>query len=770
LRERLCRMKLKYKINLVSLSILITVSCAIAAAGVTAINQLSYDLNQRLMSKEVNNLVATIGAAHQVLKDSGVGGVESYVRRTQEDLLAEFRNYRFGSTGRIMIVEKADAGLLYNPFEGPEPVEPGFLAEMIRMGKGTLEFPGERRMHFFSFDTYTEWNWLVVLSVATEEMIEVRKRFLTNVVFILLPSLILGGMLFLWFTSRIVKPIHQLATAAASVSRGEWDTPLPTPHTRDEVAQLTIAFREMAARLAASYRNLQENLEKIERSQEERARLVTAIEQAAEGIVVSDTRWVIQYVNPAFEHITGYGRSEIIGQHGRVLKSDKHEQAFYKRIRETLSQGDVWSARMTNKRKDGSLCEVEVTASPVRDDSGTIINYVGVHRDITHEIRLEKELRQAQKMEALGRLAGGIAHDFNNILMGIIGYTEMALYKAPAGHSIQHYLKRVLDGSSRASDLVKQILTFSRQSEQERKLVHIAPIVSEGLKLLRSTLPSTIQIHQDIAVPQEEWVVLADPTQIHQVLMNLCTNAAHAMRVKGGVLSVSLSAVQADAQISQHSTPTERSYVCLAVSDTGHGMDAAVMERIFDPYFTTKKIGEGTGMGLAVVQGIVKSWGGVITVSSEPDKGTTFYVFLPRIEEELQPTVETLVTPATGTERILFVDDEKILVDLGKEILGSLGYCVSITTSSLEALETFRAQPGDFDLVITDMTMPDLNGSELARELMAIRSDIPIILCTGFSEMIDENKAKEAGIREFVMKPYVVSDIANVIRKVLEQT
>jgi PAS domain S-box-containing protein len=765
-------MKLKYKINLVSLSILITISCAIAAAGVAAINQLSYDLNQRLMSKEVDNLVATVRAAHQVLKDSGVGSVESYVRRTQKDLLAEFRHYRFGATGRIMIVEKSDAVFLYSPSEGRDPVEPGFLAEMIRMGKGTLEFPGDRRMHFFSFDTYPEWNWLVVLSVSTEEMIEVRNKFLTNVVLILLPSLILGSVLFLWFTGKLVKPIRQLATAAASVSRGEWDTPLPTPHTRDEVAQLTIAFREMAAKLAASYRNLQENLEKIERSQEERARLVTAIEQAAEGIIVTDTEWVILYANPAFERITGYGRSEIIGQHAHVFKTDKHEQSFHRKFRDTdtLSQGEMWSARMTNERKDRSLYEVEVTASPVRDDSGNVINYVAIHRDITLEVKLERELRQAQKMEAIGRLAGGIAHDFNNVLMGIIGYTEMALSKAPVGDPIRHYLQRVLDGGFRASDLVKQILTFSRQTEQERKLVDIAPTVSEGLKLLCSTLPSTIEIQQDIALAPEEGVVLADPTQIHQVLMNLCANAAHAMRAKGGVLSVKLSAMEADAQlVSLYHELTEGPHVCLTVSDTGHGMDTAVMERIFDPYFTTKKIGEGTGMGLAVVQGIVKSWGGAISVSSEPDKGTTFNVFLPRIEQGLLPEVEALVGPATGTERILFVDDEENLVDLGKEILESIGYHVSAKLTSFEALETFRAQPDAFDLVITDMTMPGLTGKDLAKELMALRPDIPIILCTGFSEIIDENQAKEAGIREFVMKPYVVSDFANVIRKVLDR-
>jgi PAS domain S-box-containing protein len=763
--------KLKYKINLVSLSILIAVSCAIAAAGVGAINQLSYDLNQKLMSKEVDNLVATIRTAHQVLKDSGVGNVESYVRSAQRDLLAEFQHYRFGATGRIMIVEKSDGTLLVDPFGGRKSIEPGVLTQIIRVGNGSLELQGESRTQFFSFDTYPEWNWLVVLSVATEEMVEVRNKFLRNVVLILLPSLILGGMLFLWFTSRIVKPIRQLATAAESVSQGRWETFLPSPHTRDEVAQLTIAFREMAAKLAASYKNLQENLQKIEQSREELARLATAIEQAAEGIVVADIDWVIRYVNPAFERMTGYSKAEIIGELAPFPKDAKDERDLPEKIRETLSNGAMWSGRMVEKRKDGSLYEVEVTASPVRDESADIINYVGIYRDITHEMKLERELRQAQKMEAIGRLAGGIAHDFNNVLTGIIGYTEMALHKAQPGDSIHHYLRRVLDGSSRASDLVKQILTFSRQTELERKPVHIAPVIHEGLKLLRSSLPSTIEIRQDIAVPPQEGMVLADATQIHQVLMNLCTNSAHAMQAKGGVLTVALSSLQADTQLlSQNSDLSEGPHICLTVSDTGHGMDVAVMERIFDPYFTTKKTGEGTGIGLAVVQGIVKSLSGAISVSSEPGEGTTFHVFLPRIEQETPPAMETIASPSTGSESILFIDDELTLVDLGKEVLESLGYRVSGITSSLQALEAFRAQPGGFDLVITDMTMPGLTGKELALELLAIRPDIPIILCTGFSEVVDENQAKAAGIREFIMKPYLVSDLADAVRKVLGQT
>jgi len=509
------------------------------------------------------------------------------------------------------------------------------------------------------------------------------------------------------------------------------------------------------------------------RAEEERMHLATAIEQTAEGLIVTNRDWVIQYINPAVERMTGYSKSEIIGKHSRILKSDKHDRAFYKNIRDTLARGEVWAGHLVNRRKDGTFYDTEVTSSPVLDSACNIISYVSIQRDITREVRLERELRQAHKMEAIGTLAGGIAHDFNNILMAIIGYTEMALYKTPEGTTpVRRDLEQVLKAGYRARDLVNQILTFSHQSDQERKVIDIVPPVKEALKLLRSSLPSTIEIRQDIAIPPEKGVILADPTQIHQVLMNLCTNAAHAMRDKGGILSVSLSSVETDADaylVSRYPDLKPGPYVRLTVGDSGHGVDPSILERIFDPYFTTKGPGEGTGMGLAVVQGIVNRHGGMITVNSEIGKGTTFHALFPRIEQEIVPEDMLAEALPTGSERILFIDDEKTLVDLGKGMLESLGYSVTIKTNSLEALETFRAEPDAFDLVITDVTMPAMTGIELAKELMAIRPDIPIILCTGFSELINEKQAKEMGIQEFVMKPFVIGKHAKTIRKVLER-
>ncbi len=382
-------------------------------------------------------------------------------------------------------------------------------------------------------------------------------------------------------------------------------------------------------------------------------------------------------------------------------------------------------------------------------------------------LRIQAQLQQAQKMEAIGTLAGGIAHDFNNILSAVIGYTEIALGDLPEDASLRKNLQEVLRAGNRARDLVKQILTFSRQTEQEFKPVQIKQIVTETLKLLRASLPTTIRIESDL---QSNSAVLADPTQIHQVIMNLCTNAAHAMRTKGGRLRIGLTDADLGQNfIRQHPYLSAGSYINLRVSDTGHGMAKNIIDRIFDPFFTTKDRGEGTGMGLAVVLGIIKSHRGTITVESEIGSGSTFDVFLPAIQQAVGIDVKPKILMPTGHEQILFIDDEKALVDLGRQILERLGYGVTIRTSSVEALELFMQNPHKFDLVITDMTMPNMTGDELAAKLLNIRPDIPLILCTGYSERISEEKAHEIGIKEFILKPIIMSQLAKTVRKVLDE-
>jgi len=511
------------------------------------------------------------------------------------------------------------------------------------------------------------------------------------------------------------------------------------------------------------------SLEKLNVPENHR-RLAAAVEQAAESFILLDKYRTVRYVNPAFERLMGCTREETINREPDFFKRDGHHEAFHQTIWDTVGEGRVWTGRLTHRMRNATPCEVEMTISPVQDEVGTIQNYVIILRDVSHEAKLEKQLRQVQKMEAIGALAGGIAHDFNNILAPILGYAELALRKISKDDPFRNNFELIFNSARRATELVKQILTFSRQTEQERRTVQAVPIVKEVLKLLRASLPSTIEIRRKITPEAASSKILADPTQIHQIVMNLCANAGYAMRKKGGVLDVSMAVVNLDAGfISQYPSLKPGPHVRLSISDTGIGMDEKTRQRIFEPYFTTKPQGDGTGMGLAVVYGIVKNHGGAISVYSEPGTGSIFHVFFPAIKAKAPPNVNLPPTIPTGTERILFVDDEQSMVRMGQEMLNQLGYTVSVRYSSIDALEAFRAKPDQFDLIITDQTMPNMTGTDLAGEILKIRSDIPIILCTGFSELIDEKEAKSMGFGGFLMKPILMADMANVIREVLPQ-
>jgi len=412
---------------------------------------------------------------------------------------------------------------------------------------------------------------------------------------------------------------------------------------------------------------------------------------------------------------------------------------------------------------------------PVMDTQGKVIQVACFSRDITENKRAEEETRRlmaqlihAQKMEALGTLAGGIAHDFNNILSAILGYAGMAQDASPLGSVIAKHLNKIVEGGERAATLVKQILAFSRQANIERIPLEPAHIVKEAVKLLRPSLPSTIAIRLQIETATAP--ILADPTQLHQILMNLCTNAFHAMEQDGGTLEIILKDCLLSGQELQHHPEVQPGrFVELSVSDSGQGITPEIRNKIFDPYFTTKEIGKGTGLGLAIVHGIVTSYGGFITCESEPEKGTVFHVFFPAFDQEVVPKVKPVVALPRGREHVLFVDDEANLAEMTRSMLASLGYEVTVRTSSLDALATFQKQPDRFDAVITDQTMPDMTGDALARRMLQIRPDLPIMLCTGYSSIISEEKAKSLGIKCFTLKPLTKKDFAVLLRKLLDK-
>jgi PAS domain S-box-containing protein len=501
-------------------------------------------------------------------------------------------------------------------------------------------------------------------------------------------------------------------------------------------------------------------------AEQDRLRLAMAAEQAAEAIVITDAAGTIQYVNPAFERISGYPREEAIGRTPRLLKSGKHPDAFYREMWDALQGGEPWRGNMINKRKDGSFYEEFTTITPVRDSTGRIANYIAVKRDVSQELRVQERLQQAMKLEAIGTLAGGIAHDFNNILTAIIGYTELVMNQLPREGRAWANLEQVLTAGKRAQELVRQIRMFSRQSESEKAPIQIHLIVKEALKLLRASLPTTIEIRERIGGDCGE--VIADSTQIHQLVMNLCTNAYQAMP-NGGLLEVSLRRIdvgpeQAQAREDLH----EGQYALLSITDTGKGMAADLLERIFDPYFTTREKGGGTGLGLSTVHGIVAGMDGTISVYSEVGKGTRFDVYLPASRPEARlRSIDEPPTPRGRGERILWVDDEAAILQFGQEMLRRIGYQVETANGSLQALALFRADPGRFDAVITDQTMPKMTGAQLIEAMRELRSDLPYILSTGFSESLTEDDIARLGIMGFVEKPFTLNDLANILRNAL---
>jgi len=530
--------------------------------------------------------------------------------------------------------------------------------------------------------------------------------------------------------------------------------------------------------LKESNRSLQKKLAELAQREEElresEERFRVLFEHAPDPFFFLKADGTLVGGNKVGQQFTGYRDGEMAGKNiqeiGLIAPGDLPRVARF--LKQSQNGKPTGPSEFNLYHKSGVPIYAEISTHPVNIKGEKFV--LGIARDITgrkqdeqERNRLETQLQQAQKMEAIGTLAGGIAHDFNNILGAVMGYTELVQQETEKESVSYQYLQEVLYACRRAKELVKQILTFSRQTEKKHAPVRVKSIVNEAVKLLRASLPATIEIFQNI---QSDALVMGDPTQIHQVILNLCTNAGHAMQNQGGRLTVSLTQLELDPE-SSASFPNLKPgpYLKLSVSDTGPGIPASERDRIFEPFFTTKEKGEGTGMGLAVVHGIVTGHGGDIFVHSDPGQGATFTVFLPAVDRRINPQPQDEKPIPTGSERILFIDDEAALTNAGKHLLEALGYEVVTQTSSVEALELFRSQPDQFDLVITDLTMPALTGDKLAEEMMGIRSDLPIILCTGFSARMSETNALDLGIRAYVTKPVLGRQLAETIRKVLDE-
>lgn len=523
---------------------------------------------------------------------------------------------------------------------------------------------------------------------------------------------------------------------------------------------------QRTAELKKANVQLLEEIQKHKKTEAERLLLAKTINQAAEGVIILGSDGKVIYVNPACEKVFERPKKEIEGQDFNLLVPEKSFSEQYHKMWEVISGGQVWNGHLSMEKKDKNNFEGDLTISPVFSQSKEISNYIGILYDVTEKLLLEKQLRQSQKLEAMGTMAGGIAHDFNNIIGTMLGYTWLLSEKAESGSSEMEFLTCIEQAGEHASQLVQQILTFSRVEETELQPISLGSLVKETIKLMKVTISANIDICPSLMTDSS--LVLANATQINQVLINLYANANDAMKGQGGRLDIILETVPVSSI--KHLKPQleHDTYLRLAVKDTGCGMSADIKERIFEPFFTTKSIGKGTGIGLAVVHSIVENHQGIIKVESTPGKGSIFEIFLPRIEGETVSASKEETRAEKGKEHIMVVEDQIALAKLYEISLKKSGYKVTVLNNGRDALNLFKDNMDRFDLIFTDQAMPEMTGLQLSQAILKIKPAMPIILSTGFDATLTETKVKSFGINHFLMKPVKIRQLTLLIRQIFD--
>ena len=636
--------------------------------------------------------------------------------------------------------------------------------EPVRLGLsgkfGTYRVVDKGEDNILSIVSLPLTNWLIMYFQHYDNAFSPVIKIKEMLIFGALATALLAFLIALLGARLTFSQLTILMSNAKKIAAGDYST-FPTSPRFREFQELDQNFRSMAQAIEEREDTLKES-ERIHRN---------LVEAVPYGIQEFDVNGTVTYTNRAFEKILEHSRGEVIGKpiwHFEVTKEKKLEiEEFLADIVKKQPHPSTYFRQVRTAKNN--LIDIQVDWQYKYSPEGELLGFINIITDITEKKLLEGNLRQAQKMEAIGTLAGGIAHDFNNILAAILGYSELVLDDLPSNSQEYRNQKQVIKACHRARDLVQHLLIFSRKQEHNKTPIELHQIIEEALKLLRATIPSTIHINQ--IINHDCGVVEANSTQIHQVILNLCTNAAHAMQKQGGILEIKLEKVHLnDGDLPIHADSKPGEFAKITISDTGEGIPQDNLERIFDPFFTTKKTGEGTGMGLAVVHGIVMSHSGFINVESTPGKGTVFTLFFPSIASAAQKHDEDHEVFLGSGEHILVVDDEQAIVEYTRNMLNRIGYTTSVSTDSAGALKMFMTQPDKIDLVLTDQTMPEVTGIEMARKMLIIRPDLPVILCTGYSPAVSAKEAKLEGITEFVMKPLDRQTLSQKIARALGKT
>ena len=737
---------------------------------------------------------------HTRLEQSDLTQVDPFVAGYQAEVARSARNFSLVQNGFLFGIN-GEGKIAFRSGDIPpetlkrvwEPVArdlPGTNGNAAVSG----EIQADDHSHFYVARPFPAWDWTVVYAISGEEFATLIRPIRVGAI-----GMAAGGgigaviLVFLLLRFILVRPVSRLQRAASDIAGGEHPGTIDV-HSNDELGDLARHMEIMAAGIRTHQRMEETWRRELESEVERRTQALQSANEALTGEIAerrraesklrqSETRYrqlfdtilhgfILVEVEPAADGTPKY-RIREINPAFETLSERSADQWTGKTLREAFPEEDGdWHQRLADVATSGQSVRFETYLASM-DRHLDIVAFLPrpgrvalLLADLTPGKRLEAQLRQAQKMESIGTLAGGIAHDFNNILFPIMGYAEMAREELPDQSAPSTYIGEILRATGRARDLVQQILTFSRQTEQETRPLQVQPILKEALHLLRASIPANIDIRRHIDAHCGP--VMGDPSQIHQIVMNLCTNAYHAMQPDGGRLGIRLEEVSISPEDAEYDEALSAGrYVRLTVSDTGGGIPPADLERIFEPYYTTKEQGKGTGLGLSVVHGIARQSGGTVTVYSEAGKGATFHVYLPLIPAEADETERPPQPLPTGNERILVVDDEAPITGMLEQMLTRLGYQVSVQTDSQEALGLFQREPDRFDLVLTDMTMPNLSGVQLTRALLDVRPDLPVVLCTGFSETVSEEEARAAGVRAYLMKPVVRSQLARAIRRAL---
>lgn len=709
-----------------------------------------------------------------------------------KDFQKSILSFKSGETGYAFVMDETGKALIHPTFQGQKLLEQTsgtsqFIQQMIAQKSGKLRYSWQNpteshpREKIVFFKYLPEFNWIIASTSYVEEVFSPLVTFKTFIAAGLAVTIIVTILLTFFISRLVTKPLEKFIQKLEAGSLGdfsvrmEYDSP-------DELGKLATHFNFFMDRLEDYHEKLNSEIQKTIKTQaalvENELKLRGLFNQSFQLTAILSPYGILEEVNKSALDFGGCLEVDVLYKPFWETPwwHDDNSQKDIKDAIQRAKNGELVRMETTNRDGNGDIKNLDVSVKPVYNSANEIEFIIAEGRDITTLIQAEQErrrlavqLEKSQKMEAIGTLAGGIAHDFNNILSSIFGYTQLAEMTIHTPEKAKKHIGQIVKGAQRAAGLIQQILTFSRQTEVKKYPLKIYLIVKESLKLLRSSIPTTIDIQIDI---QSNSMVMADPTQMHQVIMNLCTNAYHSMLETGGILSVRLQDIGIGQRLDQPvDLPGSTPYLKIEVKDTGHGMDQDTIDKAFDPYFTTKEVGRGTGLGLALVHAIIEEHEGVIHVDSQLGGGSTFIIYLPVVEKRSSGTPQLLHSidePVGGSETIMVVDDEEDIRMLTKDLLESFGYTAQSFKNGEEALIEFKLDPDRFDLIITDMTMPRMTGYELSKEVRLIKKTIPIILCTGYSENISKTHAMEIGITRYLQKPLQNKDLLFIIREVLD--